>query len=546
MPATPPTKPSDHVVERHGGLLRRAVLVSGATLASRILGFVREVLSAILFGATSPIFDAFLTAWRIPNLMRRFFGEGALSTSLQTQLTDADAQRGDGAGAELFTATLRLTLWVLVGVCLVMVGTLEILRVPIVDSGLLGDPTGAAAAVELTQRMLPFVVLICLAALCAGGLQVRGHFLAPALAPVAMNVVWISALVVMIAVRGGEAPTDERDLELTRWLAWVVLGSGFVQLAVQWPALVRVGLLARPVFRPFAPLPIGAWRVLRTAAPLALGAAVYQINVMVDGLMAEGLLPDGGPTTHYYANRIQQFPLALIAIAATSSVFPKLKAFASVGRDGELRDLHDRAQIGVAFLALPASAGLFVLAEPIAVALFRHGEFSMDGAARMGSALAMLSIALLPAGAVGLISRVYYAKGDFATPVRVSIAMLVLNTLLNLAFVLGLDMDVDGLALATAVTSWGNALVLWPGLASRLGLPTTRADLLPRLARVAFASVACGAAAFGVAEALDGVGAIWVTCAASIAGGATYFLAAAAIGVGEARAALGRLARPGR
>lgn len=544
MSATPPRTPSDHVVERHGGLLRRTALVSGATLASRILGFVREVLSAILFGAASPIFDAFLTAWRIPNLMRRFFGEGALSTSLQTQLTDADAHGGDRAGAELFTATLRLTVWVLLGVCLVLAGTLEIFREPIVASGFVGEPEGARAAVELTQRMLPFVLLICLAALCAGGLQVRGHFLMPALAPVAMNVVWISALVAMIALKGGEEPSDARDLELTRWLAWVVLLSGFVQLAVQWPALKRLGLLAKPVLRPFAPLPAGAWSVLRTAAPLALGAAVYQINVMIDGLMAEGLLPDGGPTTHYYANRIQQFPLALIAIAATSSVFPKLKAFASVGRDGELRDLHDRAQIGVAFLALPASAGLFVLAEPIAVALFRHGEFSMEGAVRMGGALGMLAFALLPAGAVGLISRVYYAKGDFTTPVRVSVAMLVLNTVLNLLFVLGLGMDVDGLALATALTSWGNALVLWPGLASKLGLPVTRADLIPRLARIAVASAACGAAAWGAAQALDGVGAIWVTAAASVGGGAAFFLVAAALGVEEARAAFARLSRP--
>lgn len=539
MPTGPTTENSDHVVTRHGGLLRRTALVSGMTLASRILGFVREVLSAMLFGAASPIYDAFLTAWRIPNLMRRFFGEGALSTSLQTELTDADAQRGDGAGAELFTATLRLTAYVLIGVCLVLAGSLEILRVPLIESALLGEPEGARAAIELTQRMLPFVLLICLAALCAGALQVRGHFVAPAIAPVAMNVVWIASLVVMIALNDADQSAG-RDMDLVRWLAWVVLLSGFVQLAVQWPAVRRVGLLARPVFRPFAPLPIGAWRVLRTAAPLALGAAVYQINVMIDGLMAESLLPDGGPTTHYYANRIQQFPLALIAIAATASVFPKLKALASVGRDGELRDLHDRAQIGVAFLALPACAGLFVLAEPISIALFRHGEFSMEGAVRMGSALSMLSIALLPAGAVGLISRVYYAKGDFRTPVRVSIAMLFLNTALNLVLVLGVGMDVDGLALATAITSWGNALVLWPGLASKLGLPVTRADLLPRLARIAFASAACGASAFGVMHALNGFGAVWVVVAASAAGGLAYFLVAAAVGIEEAQRVLAR------
>jgi putative peptidoglycan lipid II flippase len=136
---------------------------------------------------------------------------------------------------------------------------------------------------------------------------------------------------------------------------------------------------------------------------------------------------------------------------------------------------------------------------------------------------------------------VYYAKGDFRTPVRVSIAMLFLNTTLNLVLVLGAGMDVDGLALATAITSWGNALVLWPGLASKLGLPPTRADLLPRLARIAVASAACGASAWGVMRALDGVGSVWIVVAGSAAGALAYFVVAAAVGVGEARRVLARV-----
>ncbi|MEZ5977522.1 MAG: murein biosynthesis integral membrane protein MurJ [Planctomycetota bacterium] len=529
---------SQHVVDRHSGLFRRTAILSVLTLASRILGFVREVVSAMLFGAASPVYDAFLTAWRVPNLMRRFFGEGALSTSLQTALTDADAHGGDDAGRELFTQTLRLAFLVLTGVCLVLIGGLELVREPLVASGVVGEPEGARAAIELTQRMLPFVVFICLAALVAGGLQVRGFFGVPALAPIAMNVVWIAALVAMIALQPGA-----EHITLVRQLAWVVLFSGFVQLAVQWPACRKVGLVGPGVFALLRPPTRAAWDVLARSAPLALGAAVYQINVMVDGLMAEGLLSDGGPTTHYYANRVQQFPMAMIAVAATSSVFPKLKAFASVGRGGELRDLHDRAQLGIAFLALPASAGLWVLAEPISVALFRHGAFDDAGAVRLGSALAMLALALLPAGAVGLTSRVYYAKGDFRSPVRVSIAMLVLNTLLNLAFVVGLGMDVDGLALSTVLTSWCNLALLWPGLRSRLDLPPVRADFAGRFARIAVAAAASGLAAFGAMRATAGLAAPLVVLTAGAAGVAVYFLAARLLRIPEGERLKERLAR---
>jgi putative peptidoglycan lipid II flippase len=527
---------STHVVARHGGLLRRTLWMSAMTLASRVLGFVREVMAAVLFGATSAVFDAFVTAWRIPNLLRRLFGEGALATSLQTALTDVEAKHGDAAGRQLFEATLRLAVAVITGVCLVMAGAAVWLKEPIVASGFLGEPVGAAAALDLVLLMLPFLLFVCVAALCAGALQVRGEFTTTNVAPIAMNVVWIAALGVMIALQ----PNAEHML-LVRQLSIVVCVAGLVQLVVQLPACVRVGLMGTSVLRVFAPLVPGAWGVLKSALPLAIGAAVYQVNVMIDGLMAESLLPDGGPTTIYYAIRVQQFPMALVATAATAAVFPKLKALAATRQDGELRRLHDRAQLGVAFLALPASAGMFVLAEPIAVALFQHGAFSAAGAARLGSSLAMLSLALLPAGAVGLVSRVYYAKGDFKTPVRVSIVALVLNTVLNWVLVTQAGMDVEGLALGTVLASVVNLALLWPGLRGRLALPSGEAGFAGRFTRIAVASALCAAAAWGVSQLLSGQHAALIVAAGSTAGAVAFFAVAKLLRVEELEEFLAKL-----
>ena len=293
-------------------------------------------------------------------------------------------------------------------------------------------------------------------------------------------------------------------MEMARVLAWGVLAAGAIQLVVHVPALVRNGLLLRASTSAQLEEPVrGAWGVFKSSAPLAFGAAVYQINVMIDGLMAEGLLRNGGPAAHYYANRIQQFPLALIAVAATSAVFPALKALGHLGRRSELRGLHDKAQLGVAFLALPASFGLFLLAPSMCSVLFEHGEYGSDGIERMSSALRMLGLALVPAGAVGLVSRSYYAIDDFRTPVRVSAWMLVANVGLNALFVVGLDMDTDGLALGTALSSWGSLLLLWPGLARALGPAPESTPATPLVLRMLLASALAASASLAVDSGLS-------------------------------------------
>ncbi len=528
------------IVGRHKGLGKRTLLISSLTLLSRLFGFAREILSAALFGDKSGVFDAFITAWRVPNLFRRFLGEGALSTSLQTAMTEVDGDEGEAAGRALFLSTLKLLFLILVATCAVVMGIVWLMPdvMPFTDFRWLG--ADGAEVRELTIRVMPFVVLICLSAAVGGALQVRGHFAAPAWAPIAFNVVWIATLIVVGASFGWDA-AGEDHLAMTRFLAVGVLIAGVVQLAVQVPALFRTRLLVRGRLENRRPGSSGALAVLKRSAPLALGAAVYQVNVMIDGLMAESLLDDGGPTLHYYANRLQQFPMALIAVAATSAVFPALKAMGHRGQRTELRGLHDRTQLAISFVAIPASLALFVLATPIVAISFERGAFTPVGVERTAAALRGLSLAILPAGAVGLVARTYYALGDFSTPVRVSMIALAANVVLNLFFIRGCDMDVSGLAWATTVTSWGNLALLLPGLRKRGLLPASEQRWFARIARQTVAASACALAAFGVHAGVFGSATSLLGLALSVAVGLATFVAfAQALGLPEWRATKAR------
>jgi putative peptidoglycan lipid II flippase len=364
----------------------------------------------------------------------------------------------------------------------------------------------AAAMRDLTVQVTPYVIVICLAGLAGGALAVRGRFAAASAGPGLMNVIAIVTLALVGLRFGwqGLSPADgeagrERHLDMARWFSWGLLASGIAQLALLVPEM-RAAKLFGPV-RDLARYRAQAWNVLRTSLPLALGAAVYQVNVLVDSFMANNLLEVGGASTYYYANRIQQLPLALVATAATSAVFPAMKALAHQRSFGELRRLHEQTHLAIAFLALPASVGLLVLATPVTSVLLEHGEFSARGVERTADAIQMLCLALLPGGAVGLLSRAYFALGDFKTPVRVSIVALVLNIALNFTFVVGFGLDTGGLGLATALVSWINVFMLAPGLAHKLreGAGAEVPGLVgfgSRALRMVACSGACGLAAW--------------------------------------------------
>jgi putative peptidoglycan lipid II flippase len=548
--AAPGSAPSARpALERHRGLLARTLLVSGLTLVSRLLGFVREALMAALFGDSSVVSDAFITAWRIPNLFRRLLGEGALSVSLQNEMTKRELEHGDAAGRALFLATLRLLARILIVVTLAAMAVTWLLpdEAPLVGGAWLG-PLPAVVR-DLTVRLLPYVLFVCAAALCGGALAVRGHFALPNLAPTAMNLVWIGSLVAIGLASGwgsalGTSPAAiaASQWRLARWLAWGLLGGGVLQLLLHVAPLRVHGLLG-----PGAGERADPWPVLRATLPLVIGAAIYQINVMIDGLMANGLLRAGGSSVIYYANRVQQFPLAVVSTAAVNAVFPLLNAHGHLGERAKLRALHDRTQLGILYLSLPAAAGLFALALPIASVCYERGNFGLDGTLRVAQALRCLAFALVPAGAAALTSRVYVAMDDLTTPVRVAAWMVLLNIVLNVACVVGLGMDAAGLTIATALTAWINLALLLIGLRRRLELPAGAPELVRRLGLIALASALCAGAAaaahrgttalLGLPEPRHSLPAL---LAAFAAAGAAYAFASAWLGIPEWREVLRR------
>jgi putative peptidoglycan lipid II flippase len=512
------------IVGRHTRLVRRTLLVSGLTLASRVLGMLRETGCSALFGDSSRVLDALVTAWRVPNLFRRLLGEGALSTSLQTEMTEADHDGGNERGRALFLATLKLAALVLIGVCAVMMGTVALLPDvdPLFGSEWLGSDPSAVR--DLSLHLMPFVVFVCISALMSGALQVRGEFLSSNFASILLNLVWVG-LMGWLAWKwgwighGAVEHTREEQLRLARILSWAALGAGVLQILVQLPALKRHGLW---LFGAVERLPhawSAAWLVFRQSAPLAFGAAIYQINVTIDGFMAQAMLPDGGATAYNNATRIQQLPMGLLAVAATSAVFPLLRAHGHLKQYAPMRRLHDQTQLAVLFLALPATCGLLVLAKPIAVVLFQHGSYGAEGIDRVTATLRVLALVIVPAGAQGLVTRCYFALGDFRTPVRVSCIALLLNTGSNALFVGVLGMDGDGFALATVLASWGSLVWLWPGLGARLGLPRGEVGFAGRVGRMLAAAVI----------AAGGARLIWLACERGF-GAATGLRAALGLG----------------
>jgi putative peptidoglycan lipid II flippase len=506
----------------------RTLFVAALTLFSRVVGLAREILSAILFGHNSGIYDAFITAWRIPNLFRKLLGEGALSVALQDGITKADAKDGLAEGAALFQATVRLVFAILLLVCgagMVIAWCLPD-TMPVTGAAWLGGDPGAIR--ELVVRLMPYVVLVCMTALAAGALNVRGHFAAPSWGPVVFNVGWVAALVAVGVTWGwesqGERPPGE-VMAMVQALGWGVLIAGFLQMALQIPALKATGLFQRS-----APDPgrkARARQVLKDAIPLAVGAAVYQLNVLIDGWMAEGMLSDGGPTLYYYANRLQQLPMALISISASTAAFPALLALGQKGDLVGLRGLHDRTQRGVVFLLLPAAVGLYVLAGPEISTLLEHGEFGAEGVIRATPALQYLTFALIPGGAALLATRVYISMGDKRTPVVYSVLSMALNTGLNVLFLEGLGMDIEGLALGTAISSWFHLMLLLRGH-RRLGLPKTLAGSGGLASKMIFAALVMGWVAHLAEGSLrDAWGQIGALVAAILLGALTYFLLAA-------------------
>ena len=430
-------------------LIKAAGVVGSATLISRILGFVRDAVIAGFFGAGLSS-DAFIAAFRIPNLLRRLFAEGSLSSAFIPVFTEYVVHHNRDEAFSMARSAFRL-----LSVILFMVTIGGILLSPwivrLIVPGF--DAEKISLTVTLTRWMFPYFFCIGLVALCMGILNVLGHFAAPAIAPVILNLSVIGSVLFI-------APAMTTPVI---GLALGVLIGGVLQLALQLPILVRKGFRFWEKARLMHP---GLKKVGISILPIILGGAVYQINIVV-GTLLGSLLPEGSVTYLYFADRLVQFPLGIFAIAASTAVLPSLSRHAAAREFDELKQTFAHALKLVFFISIPAMVGLIVLREPIVALLFQRGAFDAAATQLTSQAVLYYSLGLWAFSAVRIVAATFFALQDARTPVRIAIISIFANILLGV--ILMKPLAHGGLALATSLASMLNLGLLMLALRTRLG-----------------------------------------------------------------------------
>ena len=430
---------------------RAAGVVGAATLASRIFGFLRDVAIAWFFGAGMAA-DAFFVAFRIPNLLRRLFAEGALSIAFVPVFTEVIEKEGMDEAASVARSAMRMLTVVLTVVTLIGIVAAPAL-VWIIAPGFADDPDKFAVTVHLTRIMFPYILLVGLVALAMGILNPLGHFAAPALAPVLLNLAMIGGILFI-------APYMEDPV--TGLAVGVIIG-GVLQLLLQLPFLARKGVRFWQAARLYHPV---LKKVAILMGPMVFGAAVYQINQLVGTLLAS-LLPEGSVSYLYYADRLVQFPLGVFAIALATAVLPSLSRQAAAKDMDALKDTFGYAMRLVFFITLPAMVGLIVLREPIVALLLRWGAFKVETVRLTAYALLFYAAGLWAFSAVRIVVSVYYALQDTKTPVKIACISVAANIVLSI--VLMQFLAHGGLALATSLASMVNLALLLLVLKKRIG-----------------------------------------------------------------------------
>ncbi len=446
-----------------------ALIISLATLLSRVLGLVRDVLTASMFGASREM-DAFFMAFLIPNLFRKLFGEGALSSATIPVLA-----RYRRAGDHAATRRLVATVATVVAIALAVICALTLTVCWLAPPSALGGEKFELFRGYLTV-LLPYVIFICLTGLQAGVLQSYQVFGVPSLTPALANLVWIGALAVLWATG-----LPARDMpQAVLWMCGGVLLSGAAQWLAQLPSMRRVGLLARPMIAFNEP---GVRQTFLAMAPMLFALAVFQVNTFFDQVMAETLVSgDGAVSAYAYAQRLFQLPLGLVSIALATAMFPLMSRYAAAGEMHKLTASVLNSQRLLAFISLPAAAGLCALSYPITALLFGGPAYSDEMLWRTALVVAMLSLSLPLVSAVGMLTKAFYAVRDNATPTRAALATVVINLGCNFVLVQS-PLREAGLAVGTGVSTLFNLGVLTWLLRRRLRggvVESVRAGALPQ------------------------------------------------------------------
>jgi len=439
-----------------GRMFKSTVIVGANTLLSRVLGLVRDIIIARLFGAGSGT-DAFFVAFKIPNFFRRLFAEGAFSQAFIPVL--AETRVADGDKHDQTQHLVVHTAGTLGGILVILTLLAELSAPWLIILFGPGFYLEGGERYELTVQMLritfPYLLLISLTGLAGAVLNSFGRFAVAAFTPVLLNLSLIGAAIWL-------APLTDVPVVA---LAWGVLIAGLVQLAFQLPFLARLGVLGRPRW---GWADSGVRKIMQLMLPVIIGSSVLQINLVIDTIIASFLIT-GSVTWLYYADRMVEFPLGVFAIALSTVILPSLSRQHAEDDPESFSTTMDWALRLAVIIGLPATVGLFMLAGPIITGLFQYGDFGSQDVDMAALALMAYAIGLPAFILIKVLAPGYFARQDTRTPVRIAIKAMFVNIALNLLFVVpmvyyGLNGPHAGLALATGLAAWVNALLLWRGL----------------------------------------------------------------------------------
>src|SRR5882724_1832895 len=407
---------------------RNAGIVGLAVMASRVLGLVRDQVFAIFFGA-GLYYDAFLTAFRIPNLLRDLFAEGALSAAFVTTFSQVLATKGEEEAIRLSNRVATLMILVITAISLVAWWHAPAI-VHMLAPGFYDVPGKAELTIKLTRIMIPFLLLVALAAQAMGILNARGRFGIPALASAFFNVGSILGGLLLGFVVGPAI-----GLSAIEGMAYGTLIGGFLQFAVQWQSLVRTGFSYRPMLSFADP---GVRQIFSLMGPAIIGTAAVQINVFVNTNFASAIIdPATGTVTNgpvswlSYAFRFMQFPIGVFGVSIATATLPPLSRSTANPNYIEFRQTLAHSLSLVFLLCIPSAVGLAVLGRPIVALVFEHGKFTGFDTVQTANALAAYSIGLAGYAAIKVLSPAFYALNDARTPILISLGSIAVNYVMN-------------------------------------------------------------------------------------------------------------------
>lgn len=443
-------------------LYRNFLSVGGLTLLSRLFGFVRDALMAAVLGA-GPAADAFYAAFRFPNLFRRLFAEGAFNAAFVPMFAGALEENGNDYARALAARIMAWLVLLLVVVTVLAELFMPVVLIPFVP-GFLGDKEKFELTVLLTRILFPYLACMSLVAAYAAILNALHRFIAAAFAPVMLNLVNIAVLLALIVVAVNDAVTA------AVWVSLATVVAGVAQLAIVWWAVKRARFLPRWQLPTLDPEVRRFWML---ALPAVLTGGITQINLFIGTIIASGAA--SAISYLYYADRLYQLPLGIIGIAIGTVLLPLLAGHLKGGRAAEARAAQEQSLLVSMLLSMPAATALIALAVPIVRVLFERGQFDATATLETAEALIAFSAGLPAFVLIRVLQPGFFARENTATPTIFAAISVVVNV--GLSLLLFPSLQHTGIAIATSVSAWGNAIMLAVDLVRRDHFRPTRAEL---------------------------------------------------------------------